>query len=61
VADEHASVTVADTGVSIEPAELHLSDALSINRKIVAAHRGRIWLEKNTTQGAPSTFWLPVR
>ena len=34
---------------------------LSISRKIVAAHGGRIWLEKNTTQGATFTFALPVR
>jgi len=74
VADGHASVTVADTGVGIEPAsEPHLFDALyttkdeglglglSISRKIVAAHGGRIWLEKNTTQGATFTFALPVR
>jgi C4-dicarboxylate-specific signal transduction histidine kinase len=58
----------------IEPAsEPHLFDVLyttkdeglglglSISRKIVAAHGGRTWLEKNKTQGATFTFALPVR
>jgi signal transduction histidine kinase len=72
VADGHASVTVADTVAGIEAAsESHLFDALytnneglglglSISRKIVAALGGRIWMEKNPTQGAIFTFALPL-
>ncbi len=74
VADGHASVSIADRGVGIDPAAAeHLFAALyttkgeglglglSICRKIVGAHGGRLWAEKNTVQGATFTFTLPVR
>ncbi|WMT77026.1 ATP-binding protein [Bradyrhizobium sp. Ash2021] len=34
---------------------------LSICRKIVAVHGGRLWMEENTTHGATFTFTLPLR
>jgi len=74
VADGHASVTIADTGVGIDPASRErvfdalyttksegLGLGLSICRKIISAHGGRLWVEKNTTPGAAFTFALPVR
>jgi signal transduction histidine kinase len=70
----HASVTIGDTGVGIDPASRErLFDALyttkceglglglSICRKIVNAHGGRLWVEKNTTHGATFAFTLPLR
>jgi signal transduction histidine kinase len=72
--DDNASVAIADTGVGIDPAiGEHLFDALyttkdrglglglSICRKIVLAHRGRLWSEKNTNHGTIFTFSIPVR
>jgi signal transduction histidine kinase len=74
VVDGHASVTIADTGAGIDSASReHLFEALyttkdeglglglSICRKIVSAHRGRLWVQKNTTHGATFTFVLPLR
>ncbi|GEP56604.1 ATP-binding protein [Reyranella soli] len=74
VADGHVSVSIADTGVGVDPASAeHLFAALyttkgeglglglSICRKIVVAHGGRLWAEKNTTHGATFTFTLPAR
>jgi C4-dicarboxylate-specific signal transduction histidine kinase len=74
VADEHVSVTVADTGVGIDPANrVRLFDALyttkenglglglSICRKIVTIHGGRLWVEENTTHGTMFAFVLPLR
>jgi signal transduction histidine kinase len=73
VIDVHASVTIADTGVGIDPASMaHLFEALcttksdglglglSICRKIVRAHGGRLWLEKSAKDGATFTFTLPL-
>ena len=74
VADGHASVTITDTGVGIDSASKErLFDALyttkseglglglSICRKIVSAHGGRLWVEKNATHGATFSFALPLR
>ena len=74
VTDGHASVTIADTGVGIDSANRErLFDALyttkgeglglglSICRKIVSAHGGRLWAEKKDTPGATFTFALPLR
>jgi len=74
VTDTHASVTIADTGVGIDSANRErLFDALyttkgeglglglSICRKIVSAHGGRLWAEKKDTPGATFTFALPLR
>jgi signal transduction histidine kinase len=74
VADGHASVSIADTGVGFDPASTeHLFAALyttkgdglglglSICRKIVNAHGGRLWAEKNTAHGATFSFILPLR
>ena len=74
VADGHASVSIADTGMGIDPASSEhlfaplyttkcqgLGLGLSICRKIVSAHGGRLWAEDNTTHGATFTFILPLR
>jgi signal transduction histidine kinase len=74
VDDGHASVTIADTGAGIAPANrARLFDALyttkdeglglglSICRKIISAHGGRLWVEKSTTDGTTFTFALPLR
>jgi signal transduction histidine kinase len=73
VVGDSVLVTIADTGVGIEPASAArlfeslfttksegLGLGLSISRKIIAAHGGRIWLEKSTAQGAAFTFSLPL-
>ncbi|MEI9984079.1 MAG: ATP-binding protein, partial [Aliidongia sp.] len=73
-ADGHASVTIADTGVGIDPASRErLFDALyttkgeglglglSICRKIIGAHGGRLWAENNASHGALFGFALPFR
>jgi C4-dicarboxylate-specific signal transduction histidine kinase len=74
VADGHVSVTIADTGVGIDPADkMRLFDALyttkenglglglSICRKIVTIHGGRLWVEENATNGTVFVFALPLR
>jgi signal transduction histidine kinase len=74
VADGYASVSVADTGVGIDPASSELLFAalyttkpeglglgLPICRKIVSAHGGQLWAEKNMAHGATFTFTLPLR
>jgi signal transduction histidine kinase len=74
VADSHACVTITDTGVGIDPADSErLFDALyttkdeglglglSICRKIISAHGGRLWVEENATHGAAFSFALPLR
>jgi signal transduction histidine kinase len=74
VADGHVSVAIADTGVGIESANRErLFDALyttkveglglglSISRKIISVHGGRLWVEENTTYGSTFTFTLPAR
>jgi signal transduction histidine kinase len=72
--DSHISVTIADTGVGIDPASKErlfealyttksegLGLGLSICRKIVTAHGGRLQAEKNATHGTTFTFTLPLR
>jgi len=72
--DGYASVAIADTGVGIDPAhQERLFDALyttkdgglglglSICRKIINAHGGRLWVEQNRERGATFTFVVPVR
>jgi signal transduction histidine kinase len=74
VADGHAAVSITDTGVGIDPANrgrlfvpLHTTKSqglglgLSICRKIISAHGGRLWAEKNAARGAIFTFALPLR
>jgi signal transduction histidine kinase len=72
-ANDHIFVTIADTGVGLEPAnKARLFDALyttkatglglglSICRKIVAVHGGRLWVEENQTHGTTFAFVLPL-
>jgi C4-dicarboxylate-specific signal transduction histidine kinase len=74
VSDECVTVAIADTGVGIVSASKdRLFDALyttkgdglglglSICRKIIAVHGGRLWVEENTPNGATFTFTLPLR
>jgi signal transduction histidine kinase len=74
VADNHVSVAIADTGVGIASASRErLFDALyttkgeglglglSICRKIITVHGGRLWVEENKSHGATFTFTLPLR
>jgi signal transduction histidine kinase len=73
VADGHACVSIADTGAGIDPAageqlftalyttkDDGLGLGLSICRKIISAHGGRLWAEKNRMHGATFTFALPL-
>jgi signal transduction histidine kinase len=72
-ANDHILVTVADTGVGIDPAnKARLFEALyttkgnglglglSICRKIVTVHGGRLWVEENKTHGTTFAFILPL-
>jgi signal transduction histidine kinase len=74
VTDGYVAVTIADTGVGIaSTSRERLFDALyttkgeglglglSICRKIVVVHGGRLWVEENTAYGATFTFTLPLR
>jgi C4-dicarboxylate-specific signal transduction histidine kinase len=73
-ADGQVVVTIADTGVGVHPAnrerlfdalyttkESGLGLGLSICRKIVTIHGGRLWVEENTTHGTMFVFVLPLR
>jgi C4-dicarboxylate-specific signal transduction histidine kinase len=73
-AGDHVSITITDTGIGIDPANRdRLFDALyttkgsglglglSICRKIITAHGGRLWMEEGTIYGAAFTFMLPHR
>jgi C4-dicarboxylate-specific signal transduction histidine kinase len=73
-ADGDVVVAIADTGVGIASASRErLFDALyttkgdglglglSICRKIITVHGGRLWVTENTTHGATFTFTLPLR
>jgi signal transduction histidine kinase len=73
-ADDHVLVAIADTGVGIETTSIErLFDALyttkaeglglglSICRKIVSVHGGRLWATENTTHGVTFAFTLPLR
>jgi signal transduction histidine kinase len=72
-ADDHVSITIADTGSGIIPTDRErvfdalyttkgsgLGLGLSICRKIVAAHGGRLRVEESTMHGAAFTFVLPL-
>ena len=73
-ADGYASVAVADTGAGVDPKtsdrlfdalyttkEGGLGLGLSICRKIIVAHGGRLWMETNPDHGATFTFAVPLR
>ena len=73
-AEGQVVVTIADTGVGVHPAnrarlfdalyttkESGLGLGLSICRKIVTIHGGRLWVEENTTHGTMFVFVLPLR
>ncbi len=68
-----ATVTIADTGMGIDPSSKgRLFDALyttkaeglglglSICQKIIVAHSGRLWAEENTRYGTIFTFSIPL-
>jgi C4-dicarboxylate-specific signal transduction histidine kinase len=72
--DDHVFITIADTGIGVNPDRrerifdaLYTTKAsglglgLSISRKIVTAHAGRLWLEENTMHGTAFSFVLPLR
>jgi signal transduction histidine kinase len=73
IAEGHVCVQIADTGVGIDSTSVErLFDALyttkgdglglglSICRKIIAVHGGRLWVEENKPHGATFTFTLPL-
>jgi two-component system, LuxR family, sensor kinase FixL len=66
-------IAVADTGHGLPPDNLEqvftrfvtskptgLGMGLSICRRIIEAHGGRIWIENNTRFGATARFVLPI-
>ena len=72
--NDHVSVTIADTGIGIDPKRRDrffealyttklggLGLGLSICRKIIMIHGGHLWAEQNTTHGATFVFTLPLR
>ena len=72
--DGEVHLAFADTGVGIDPSMgerlfdvLHttkrggLGLGLSICRKIISAHGGRLWAEQNADFGAKFTFAIPMR
>jgi signal transduction histidine kinase len=74
VADGHVLVAFGDTGIGIESASRErLFDALyttkaeglglglSICRKIISVHGGRLWVTENTTYGVTFAFTVPPR
>jgi signal transduction histidine kinase len=74
ITDHNASVAITDTGTGIDPAiSERLFDSLyttksgglglglSICRKIINAHGGRLWTEKNPNYGATFAFAIPLR
>ena len=73
-ANDHIFVTIADTGVGIDAAnKSRLFDALyttkgnnlglglSICRKIVTVHGGRLWVDENKMHGTTFALLLPLR
>ena len=73
VTDQHISIAIADTGVGIASTRKErlfdplyttkgngLGLGLSICRKIIAVHGGRLWVEENTEHGVTFTFTLPL-
>ena len=74
VTDGYVAVSIVDTGVGIastsrerlfDPLYTTKGDGLglglSICRKIVAVHGGRLWVKENTAHGATFTFTVPLR
>jgi C4-dicarboxylate-specific signal transduction histidine kinase len=72
--DDHVSIAISDTGAGIDFADRErlfdplyttkgggLGLGLSICRKIVAVHGGRLWVEENTMYGTTFAFVLPFR
>jgi signal transduction histidine kinase len=72
--NDHVSVTIADSGIGIDPKRRDrffealyttklggLGLGLSICRKIIMIHGGHLWAEQNTTHGATFVFTLPLR
>jgi signal transduction histidine kinase len=72
--DGYASVAITDTGAGVDPViSEHLFDpfcttkdgglglGLSISRKIINAHGGRLWTKKNPNHGATFAFAVPLR
>jgi signal transduction histidine kinase len=74
IIDGCAVVAIADTGEGVDPEiseclfealyttkDRGLGLGLSICRKIIKAHGGRLWMEKNPNHGATFRFAVPVR
>lgn len=72
--DGQAAVTIADTGPGIEPEVAErlfdtlyttksngLGLGLSICRKIIIAHGGRLWVDRSNASGTAFTFAVPLR
>jgi PAS domain S-box-containing protein len=71
--NKEVKVSVADSGTGILPGQMQLifepfhttkadgmGMGLSINRSIIRAHQGKLWVENNVNQGATFIFTLPV-
>jgi len=72
-ADNHVTITVADTGAGIDPSSSgKIFDAfftskpdgmgmgLAISRSIIEAHGGRLWASANVPRGAKFQFTMPI-
>jgi signal transduction histidine kinase len=71
--DGYASVAIADTGVGVPQSSERVFGALyttmdgglglrlSICRKVINAHGGQLWMEKNPNPGVTFAFAVPLR
>ena len=72
--DDHACLSVQDTGIGIHPQDLTklfetfyttksggMGIGLSVSRSIIHRHHGRLWAEANDGPGATFSFSIPCR